>query len=164
MEKKENMEEERIREQAPMNFSVARMSPGDLPAAAALEREVFSDFWSEAMLSSGFETPSQLYFCAKGRDGALAGYAAVMIVLDEGELLRIGVFPKFRGRGVASMLMEAIVRTAEERKLAFMTLEARQGNAPAIKLYEKYGFSPESVRRNYYRSPAEDALIMRRVF
>lgn len=146
------------------NFSVIRMKSDDIPEAAVLEREVFPDPWSEAMLRSGFAADSQLYFCARGQNGVLAGYAAVMTVLDEGELLRIGVTPRFRRQGVADLLMEKIFQTAAERKLAFMMLEVRKGNTPAVRLYEKYGFSQEGIRRNYYQNPAEDALIMRKTF
>lgn len=145
-------------------FSVIRMCPEDIPEAAALERRVFPDPWSEAMLRSGMAEASQFYFCAREHNGMLAGYAAVMAVLDEGELLRIGVVPGFRRQGVAGMLMERIFRTAAEGKLAFMLLEVRKGNIPAIRLYEKYGFSSEGIRKNYYQNPAEDALIMRKTF
>lgn len=145
-------------------FSVSRMKSDDIPEAAALEREIFSDPWSEDMLRSGFAAPSQLYFSVREQGGALVGYGAVMTVLDEGELLRIGVAPAFRRQGAAAMLMEQIFRTAAERKLAFMTLEVRKGNAPAVGLYEKYGFAAESVRKHYYRNPTEDALIMRKIF
>lgn len=159
-----DMEERSMEGQGASCFRVTRMDVDDIPEAASLEREAFPDPWSEAMLGSGLAADSQIYFCARERNGALAGYAAVMIVLDEGELLRIGVAPGFRRQGVAAMLMERIFRTAKERKLAFMLLEVRKGNAPAIRLYEKYGFSPEGIRKNYYQNPAEDALIMRKIF
>lgn len=145
-------------------FTVLRMKSEDIPAAASLEREVFSDPWSEDMLRGGFAASTQLYFCARAQGGALAGYGAVMAVLDEGELLRIAVAPAFRRQGAAAMLMEQIFRTAAERKLAFMMLEVRKGNIPAVRLYEKYGFAAEGIRKNYYQNPAEDALMMRKIF
>lgn len=146
------------------HFFVVPMETGDIPETVALEQEIFSDPWSEAMLCSGFAAPSQLYFCAREQNGMLIGYGAVMTVLDEGELLRIGVSPRFRGQGVADLLMKRIFQTADEKKLALMMLEVRQGNTPAIRLYEKYGFVQEGIRKRYYQNPAEDALIMRKVF
>lgn len=147
-----------------LNVHIIRMNSEDIPEAAVLEREVFPDPWSEAMLRSGMAEHAQLYFCAREKSGALAGYAAMLAVLDEGELLRIGVAPGFRRRGVAAMLLERIFQTAEERKLAFMLLEVRKGNTPAVRLYEKYGFSSEGIRKNYYQNPEEDALIMKKMF
>lgn len=158
-----DMEERSMQGQGASCFHVTRMNADEISEAAALEREVFPDPWSEAMLCSGFAADSQTYFGVREQNGRLVGYAAVMTVLDEGELLRICVAPRFRRRGVAAMLMERIFRTAAERKLAFMLLEVRKGNLPAIRLYEKYGFSTEGIRKNYYQNPMEDALIMRKL-
>lgn len=159
-----DMERESRSDGLSLSFNTARMTVGDIGEAAVLERVIFSDYWSEESLSCGFSTPAQQYYCARDQKGEMAGYAAVMTVLDEGELLRIGVLEKFRGQGAASALIGEIFRMAAEKNLAFMTLEVRRGNTPAVKLYEKYGFIAEGIRKDYYRNPKEDALIMRKVF
>ena len=76
---------------------------------------------------------------AQGEDGTVLGYGAVQAVLDEGCLNRIAVFPQYRRQGVAQAILEAFLRFGRAH-LAFLTLEVRRSNAPAIALYEKLGF------------------------
>jgi len=57
------------------------------------------------------------------------------------------------------MLLEEGLRKAAERGAEDVTLEVRSGNAPALGLYASFGFRTEAVRKDYYRDPAEDALI-----
>ena len=53
-----------------------------------------------------------------------------------------------------------LLHRADEKKLAFVTLEVRASNAPAIALYEKNGFQSVGVRKNYYSAPTEDGVLM----
>ena len=78
------------------------------------------------------------------------GYANFLHVLDEGDIGNVAVAPEFRRQGVAAALLD----------LAFLTLEVRVSNAPAIALYRKHGFQTVGQRRNYYQKPDEDALLM----
>ena len=65
-----------------------------------------------------------------------------------------------RCQGVASSLLQALEARGRARNLTFLTLEARQSNAPARALYEKLGYVQAGLRRNYYENPREDAVIM----
>ena len=96
---------------------------------------------------------------AVGEDGTLLGYGEVRTVLDEGTLERIAVAPQFRRHGAAEALLRRFLDDGRE-KLAFLTLEVRAGNVPAIGLYEKLGFEVVGRRKNYYREEGEDALLM----
>ena len=80
-------------------------------------------------------------------------------ILDEGTLEKIAVAPAFRRQGVAEAILGAYLRFGAAH-LAFLTLEVRAGNAPAIALYEKMGFQTVGRRKNYYRELHEDALLM----
>ena len=157
------MTEERKRQDS-QEMQVRRMKEGDGEAVAALEARLFSDAWSLSAVKSGLAAPAQTFFVVQTDAGKIIGYAAIMTVMDEGELLRIGTDPDFQRQGAASLLMDQVMKTAEEKGLSFMLLEVRQSNVPAVSLYEKYGFGREGVRRNYYQDPVEDALIMRREF
>ncbi len=156
------MSERQVRETGSVQRGI--MEAEAIGAVAALEERLFSDAWSREMISGGMSAPAQTFFTARTPDGRIVGYAAIMTVLDEGELLRIGTDPEFQRQGIGSALMEQVIQAAEERGLSFLLLEVRQGNTPAVRLYEKYGFCREGVRRDYYRNPLEDALIMRRRF
>ena len=88
------------------------------------------------------------------------GYANFLHVLDEGDIGNVAVAPEFRRQGVADALLEALCARAAALDLAFLTLEVRASNAPAIALYRKHGFQAVGQRRNYYQKPDEDALLM----
>ena len=88
------------------------------------------------------------------------GYANFLHVLDEGDIGNVAVAPEFRRQGVADALLEALCARAAALNLAFLTLEVRASNAPAIALYRKHGFQAVGQRRNYYQKPDEDALLM----
>lgn len=132
--------------------------PGDLPAVRALELECFSDAWSEKLLQDLLTSSWDKAWVLK-EDETVCGYSNFRVIAGEGELMRIAVHGACRGRGYGRLLMERLLREAEEENVEDITLEVRASNAPAIALYEAYGFQKEAVRKNYYSGPTEDALI-----
>ena len=142
-----------------MDYQIIPMTPAHLPQAAALERACFSHPWTEKALAEDLDNELLTLLAAVGEDGTLQGYGEVRTVLDEGTLERIAVAPQFRRHGAAEALLRRFLDDGRE-KLAFLTLEVRAGNAPAIGLYEKLGFEVVGRRRNYYREEGEDALLM----
>ncbi len=128
----------------------------DIPAVAALEAVCFPEEpWPERLFAQATER-----LLVAVEDGTVLGYAVLFSVLDEGSLDNIAVAPDHRRQGVADALLDAMVRRAREKDLAFITLEVRQGNLPAIALYEKHGFAQAGRRTNYYERPREDAILM----
>ena len=71
----------------------------------------------------------------------------------------MAVAPAFRRRGVADALLAGLIGVGRGR-LAFLTLEARASNRPALRLYEKHGFRAVGRRKDYYDDPKEDAILM----
>lgn len=142
-----------------MEYQIIPMTPAQLPQAAALERVCFSHPWTEKALAEDLDNELLTLLAAVGEDGTLQGYGEVRTVLDEGTLERIAVAPQFRRHGAAEALLRRFLDDGRE-KLAFLTLEVRAGNVPAIGLYEKLGFEVVGRRRNYYREEGEDALLM----
>lgn len=142
-----------------MEYQIIPMTPAHLPQAAALERACFSHPWTEQALAEDLDNELLTLLAAVGEDGTLLGYGEVRTVLDEGTLERIAVAPQFRRHGAAEALLRRFLDDGRE-KLAFLTLEVRAGNVPAIGLYEKLGFEVVGRRRNYYREEGEDALLM----
>ena len=82
------------------------------------------------------------------------------LVLDEGYIGNVAVTPGHRRQGVGDALLAALTALGRERGLAFLTLEVRESNLPARRLYEKHGFRPAGCRRGYYSRPREDAILM----
>lgn len=142
-----------------MEYQIIPMTPAQLPQAAVLERACFSHPWTEQALAEDLDNELLTLLAAVGEDGTLLGYGEVRTVLDEGTLERIAVAPQFRRHGAAEALLRRFLDDGRE-KLAFLTLEVRAGNVPAIGLYEKLGFEVVGRRRNYYREEGEDALLM----
>ena len=83
-----------------------------------------------------------------------------MLAADEGYISNVAVDPEHRRQGIGGALIAELVRRAQERSLVFLTLEARESNAPARALYAQHGFSDVGVRKNYYEKPREDAILM----
>lgn len=131
----------------------------DLGAVAELERLCFSIPWSPAAIEEAFS--NELYrFAVVEEEGRAVGYANFRIVADEGEIERVAVHPDFRRRGHGRKLMEAMVEYSRKRGVKNMTLDVRVNNEKAINLYESCGFAREGLRKDYYREPTEDAIIM----
>ncbi|MDD2955865.1 MAG: ribosomal protein S18-alanine N-acetyltransferase [Oscillospiraceae bacterium] len=141
-------------------WKIVPMERRHIPALARLERECFSDPWSEEGIAAELDNPLAVFRVAEGEGGEALGYAGMTHVLDEGYLDNVAVKEEFRGRGVGSSLLEALVAYAREREMAFLTLEVRQSNEKARRLYARYGFEEQGLRRGFYTHPEEDAVIM----
>lgn len=147
-----------------MKLRIVPMTARHLSAVAELERVCFpADPWSEALYQAALDNPAVAVLLALGEDGALLGYAVLSTVLDEGNLDNIAVAPEARRRGVADALLSVVTGFGREH-LSRLMLEVRASNAPAIALYEKYGFAAVGRRKNYYDAPREDAVLMTLVF
>lgn len=99
-------------------------------------------------------------FLVAERDGQAVGYVGCQTVLDEGYITNVAVSPDCRRQGIARTLIAELTAQARTAELAFVTLEARASNAPAIALYEGAGFVRVGVRKNFYTAPTEDAVLM----
>ena len=148
-----------------MEYTIEIFDKEHVAAAAALERECFSMPWSEDMIAEELEGDGSYYAAALSGEtaehgGRLVGYAGMRTVLDEGYITNVAVAAGARRRGIARALVGALEAWARERGLAFMTLEVRVSNDPAVALYRGLGFAEAGVRPGYYVRPDEDALIM----
>ena len=119
----------------------------------------FENPWSVQTIESLLESDNAVCFGAFEED-TLVGYAALEWVVDEGSLTDIAVLPQKRKKGIANLLMEALLDKSHKEQLQFVTLEVRESNTPAINLYKKFGFREVGKRPRYYKDPVEDALLM----
>jgi len=139
---------------------VRRAGAGDVPDMAALEQECFSRPWSAASLEAEVSGGNTVFFVAL-LDGETAGYAGMQFAADEGSVFNIAVAERFRRRGVGRALTAALSREAASLGLASVFLEVRPSNLAAISLYEKAGYVFCGLRRDYYDSPKENAIMMK---
>lgn len=144
-----------------MNIIIEKAKPCNLQEIADIEKEIFSTPWSLKNITATFENKSNCFFVAKDVDsGETVGHICLETVLDEGILTSVAVKERYRNKGIAKKLMDSFIREAKDRKVAFINLEVRASNTPAVSLYEKYGFEQVGIRKNYYSKPAEDAVLM----
>jgi ribosomal-protein-alanine N-acetyltransferase len=135
----------------------------DVPAIAALEAECFTAGASRELLERMLADPLYVMLCAKeGED--LLGYIYFQYVLTEGYMGNLAVTEACRRRGVGRALVTTAMEAARLLQLEFLTLEVRQSNLIARRLYESCGFQTTAVRKNYYERPREDAVLMTAYF
>ena len=136
----------------------------DLAEVAAVERACYADPWPASAFAS-LPGNSRVFFTVArqaGR-GPIAGYVVAWYVMDEGELANLAVAPDGRRQGIGRALLDAMLSDASARGTATVYLEVRQSNVAARQLYTTRGFEEVGRRKGYYRSPTEDALILRRM-
>lgn len=141
------------------NVIIRAMEPKDIAVVAELEKYCFSLPWSENAICSELENELSLWLVAE-RDGALCGYVGSQTVLGESDVMNLAVAVDMRQKGIGTSLMRALMVQLKAAGAEKLTLEVRASNLPAQKLYARLGFVKVGVRKNYYRDPKEDALIL----
>ena len=140
-------------------MEIRRSTPRDAAAIAELEAEIFSDPWSERDRCDTICTEGAMCYSAI-KDGVPVAYIIGRIIAPEAEIYRIATHPDYRGRGVAYRLLDYAVKTERGRGLERLFLEVRSKNLAALSLYRAYGFEKIGIRKNYYKNPDDDAIVM----
>ena len=142
---------------------IVNMNESHVAQVAELEKICFSDPWSENSVASELKNPLSCWLVAE-EDGVVAGYIGSQTVMDESDMMNVAVHPDHRRKGVAESLVNELIEALKKRGSRCLTLEVRASNEHAKALYEKLGFVQVGLRKNYYRNPKEDALILRKEF
>ncbi len=137
------------------------LRPADSPEVARLELRSFSDPWSESAIVALLGEPTTLALAGECQ-GVLVGYCLARVAGGAAEILDLAVDPRHRRRGVASLMLEEAMSRAGSLGAEEIFLEVREKNEAARSLYGSFGFEVVAVRAGYYRSPSEDALVLRR--
>ncbi len=138
---------------------IRRMTEQDCKKAAVLEKEIFSQPWSEQGFLDALTREKNIFLIAE-EAGELNGYLGLYQSLDEGEITNVAVKADKRNTGIGRKLMQAAIEEAKQQQISRIILEVRVSNASAIHLYEKCGFINCGVRKGFYDFPKEDAYIM----
>lgn len=142
-----------------MEIAVRELWEEDIPRLAEIEAESFSMPWSAKDFHDLLSRPYCMYVVALV-DGELAGSAGYTNICDVANIDNVVVASEFRNMGVAHALMREMIARGEAEHVEAFTLEVRVSNAPALHLYEKFGFVSEGIRPGFYERPREDANIM----
>ena len=123
---------------------IRQMTAEDIPAVAQIEKECFSQPWSEQGFLDGMK--DAIFFVAE--DPQIVGYIGMYRMPPEGEITNVAVTQKMRGKGYGRELLLTMQRWAAEHEIDRIILEVRSKNEPAIQLYRTYGFEKIGVRRD----------------
>lgn len=135
------------------------MTIDDVAAISRIDAVCFHTAWSDSAFRSELLNEHAFYNVAIFDDVPI-GFSGMWIILDEVTINRVAVLPDYRCQGIGAMLLHDLLDKAVEQAAEAATLEVRMSNSDAIKLYTKFGFESEGVRKRYYEDTGEDALIM----
>lgn len=145
-----------------LSWTIRKAGESDLREVARIERASFSDPWSIGEFTGVLSSPYAIFLVAVDERGRVGGYVVMMAILDESEVLNIAVDVQLRGAAIGARLLDSAIADAELNGARTTFLEVRESNEAALRLYRSRGFEELSRRPGYYRSPVEDALVLRR--
>ena len=139
-------------------------SAADLDGVLAIEEASFNNPTTREWYEGELKRPEVCFiYVLRTPTHPVAGFCAFWLVAEQAHINNLAILPELRGHGLGSQLLEAITAEAARLGASMLTLEVRQSNEPARRLYERAGFCQEGVRKNYYTNPIEDALILSRI-
>lgn len=144
-------------------FNISLMESEDIPIVAEIEKNNFSEPWSENSFSEELENELSICYVEKYLDKPV-GYVCAQIIHPEAFLCTIACDNNLRRRGIGERLVSYLSDYCEYKRCETLSLEVRVSNIPAQKLYEKMGFVNLGIRKNFYSKPVEDAYIMTKYF
>ena len=140
---------------------VTVMQESHVPQIAKIEQLCFNDPWSENSIASELNNRLSLWLVAV-EDEHVIGYVGSQTVIGETDMMNIAVHPDHRKKGIGTTLILELIDALKTRGSHSLMLEVRSSNSSAISVYKNLGFLEVGRRKNYYRNPKEDALIMRK--
>ena len=115
---------------------------------------------SQAQLLQELDAPAGRLFGLYAGE-TLCGAAVFQLAADEASLESVTIAPEHRGKGAGRALLTHALAALKAEGAALCFLEVRAHNAPALALYAALGFESVGRRKNFYKNPPEDALVMR---
>jgi ribosomal-protein-alanine N-acetyltransferase len=145
---------------APKHLQIDAMTPADLPAVLQIEAASFTTAWPVNAFANEIRDNKLAHYFIGRLDGHIVAYGGIWVILEDSHVTTIAVHPTFRGRRFGEEMLLKLLDEAIARGASWITLEVRESNAGAQKLYRKYGFTTVSTRRGYYSDNGENALVM----
>ena len=133
----------------------------DLDAVLEIEQASFANPWTREMYLTEMKNEEVSFvYAARDQEGRILGFCSFWRVLDELHINNLAVLPAERRAGVATALLDHVLKEGARLGARRATLEVRRSNTTARRLYERFGFSVAAVRRGYYTHPVEDAMVL----
>lgn len=139
--------------------TVRPLRGSDIETIARIERKSFTTPWNTQAYVTEIANPAAVYLVATWNDTVI-GYGGLWVIMDEAHITTIAVDPTYRGRKIGERILIEMLLASQKKGATRATLEVRETNDAAQKLYEKYGFEWVALRKGYYSDNNENAVIM----
>ena len=144
----------------PKSLQIDAMTQADLSAVLRIEATSFSTAWPANAFSNEIRDNKLAHYFVGRFDGRIVAYGGIWVILEDSHITTIAVNPDQRGLKFGEEMLIKLLDEAIARGASWITLEVRESNDVAQKLYRKYGFTTVSTRRGYYSDNGENALVM----
>jgi ribosomal-protein-alanine N-acetyltransferase len=145
---------------APNEMAIEPMTQADLPAILRIEGLSFTTSWPVNAFSNEIRDNKLAHYFVGRLDGTIVAYGGIWVILEDSHITTIAVHPDYRGLKLGEEMLIKLLDEAILQGASWITLEVRESNDVAQKLYRKYGFTTVSTRRGYYSDNGENALVM----
>jgi ribosomal-protein-alanine N-acetyltransferase len=131
----------------------------DLEQVVEIEKASMPSPWSKELFEEELKRERARYFVGE-IDGQVAGYMGYWEALQEAHIINLAISPLFRQKGFGFQMLEYCLRFAYNHGARLATLEVRESNEAAQRLYEKMNFRTVAIRKKYYSDNQENAVVM----
>jgi [ribosomal protein S18]-alanine N-acetyltransferase len=144
----------------PERLRIEKMNAGDIPEVLRIERQAFTTQWPADAFYNELNTNKVAHYFVGRLEENVVAYGGIWVTLEDSHITTIAVDSDFRGRKFGELLLLYMIDEAISRSASWMTLEVRESNVAAQRLYRKYGFTTVATRKSYYSDNNESALVM----
>lgn len=141
-------------------ISVATAQKSDIFSILNIQNDCRLSQWTVIEYEEEIAREDSVLLVVKLNDETI-GFVAARISESELDILNFGVFTRFRRRGIGNAVFSKLLSQFVPASVKTVWLEVRESNVEAMRFYQKRGFAPIQVRKNFYRQPAENALVMK---
>jgi [ribosomal protein S18]-alanine N-acetyltransferase len=145
---------------SPRRMVITPMVAADLPAVLRIETLSFSTAWPPNAFANEIRDNKLAHYFVGRLDDQIVAYGGIWVILEDSHVTTIAVHPDQRGLKLGEEMLLKLLDEAIAQGASWITLEVRESNEAAQKLYRKYGFTTVSTRRGYYSDNNENALVM----
>lgn len=138
---------------------IEKLKPEEINSVLEIEKICFGDNWTSTPFEREINKDECIYVVAKDSD-KIIGYGGAWLIIDEVHITIMAVLPPYRKNKTGQKILQSLLKQGIEKGGKWSTLEVKESNIPAQKLYEKFGFSIKGRRKKYYQHDQEDAFIM----
>ena len=138
---------------------IIQLTESDADKVMALRSLCSPAIWTKKAIKEELKRAGAFSFGVY-KDDNLRGYVLAYLILDELNIVDVGVHPEYRCHGIGTKLISDVLKEALQKKAQKVFLEVRKSNETAIRLYKKLGFVETGLRKMYYQDNGEDGLSM----